>query len=426
MADVTLDTKIIIRNSTAAQWTDVNPVLLKGEIGLEIDASPVKFKVGDGISTWTELAYSYDLAAILSQVDEKIEAAVGDLHETAVYEAEVDYGGDKVAALEAVATAPAQGDIGIVKETIAGDAKQYTAYVYNGTAWAAMDGNYDAANVYFSKDLKLTYQFGKYSPGSGGSVTVPTAGKSVLEAIEGAYSEDTNPTITQPSVSITLTGAGAKEVGTSFTPNYSVNFNAGKYQYGPATGVTVSSYAVTDTEGGEASTQTGAFTQFTVEEDTNYRVSVTVQHTAGATPQTSMGNEYAAGAIAAGNKSANSSYVTGYRGWFAGYYNGSQALADATAITSAQLRAFGVRNNSFPTSLSTNQMKQMFFAAPAGKVASVGVANSVNGAPQTVSKTTVMVEGANGYTAAEYDLFYVANATAEGGASSFTITTTRA
>ena len=154
MANVTLDTKIIIRNSTAEQWTDVNPVLLKGEIGLEIDASPVKFKVGDGVSTWTELAYSYDLAAILSQVDEKIEAAVGDLHETTVYEAEVDYGGDKVAALQAVATAPAQGDIGIVKETISGDAKQYTAYVYNGTAWAAMDGNYDAANVYFSKDLK--------------------------------------------------------------------------------------------------------------------------------------------------------------------------------------------------------------------------------------------------------------------------------
>ena len=71
-------------------------------------------------------------------------------------------------------------------------------------------------------------------------------------------------------------------------------------------------------------------------------------------------------------------------------------------------------------------MQQMFFAAPTGVVSSVGVANSVNGAPQTVAKTTVQVGGANGYTAATYDLFYVANATAEGGASTFTITTTKA
>ena len=237
---------------------------------------------------------------------------------------------------------------------------------------------------------------------------------------------DANPNITQPSVSITLTGAGAKEVGTNFTPSYKVNFNAGSYQYGPATGVTVSEYDVTDTNSGSASTQTGSFTQFTVEEGTNYRCSVEVTYGDGAIPKTSLGNDYAAGQIKGGSKSAQSSAVTGYRGWFAGYYGGSQALPDATAITSAQLRAFGVRNGSFPTSMSTNQMQQMFFAAPTGVVSSVGVANSVNGAPQTVAKTTVQVEGANGYTAATYDLFYVANATAEGGASTFTITTTKA
>ena len=48
---------------------------------------------------------------------------------------------------------PSKGDIVIVKDPIANDKFQYTAYVYNGTAWAAMDGNYNAKNVFFSMAL---------------------------------------------------------------------------------------------------------------------------------------------------------------------------------------------------------------------------------------------------------------------------------
>lgn len=426
----TLNVRIQIRAKTAAEWQQSNEVLLKGEIGIELGttAGENKIKIGNGTSTWTQLGYTYDYSAI----EAAIESAVGGLSQPQVYQASVAYGGDKLTALQAVATSPNQGDIGIVSEIINGEddtaVSQLTAYAYNGSAWVAMDGNYDAANVYFQKDLTFTQAFGKYVPGSSGSVTIPTATNqmSLLELLEASYAEEENPTITQPSTSISLSNSGAKEVGTSFTPTYNVSFNAGKYEFGPATGITVTSYAVTDTSGGSASTASGSFTNFTVEEDTNYRVSVTVQHTAGAVPLTNLGNEYAAGQIKAGSKQANSAYVTGYRGWFCGYYNGSQALPNATAITSAQLRAFGVRNGSFVTSMSTNQMQQMFFAAPQGLVTSVGVANSVNGAPQTVQKTTVNVEGANSFTAIPYDVFYVANATAETGASTFTITTTKA
>lgn len=52
------------------------------------------------------------------------------------------------------------GDIAIVKRAIAGEKYEYTAYVYNGTVWCAMDGNYNAENVYFSKDLITTSQIG--------------------------------------------------------------------------------------------------------------------------------------------------------------------------------------------------------------------------------------------------------------------------
>ncbi|WP_427112457.1 hypothetical protein [Megasphaera sueciensis] len=43
------------KTGTAAQWTSVNPVLAKGEIGAELDAG--RIKIGDGVTTWANLPY---------------------------------------------------------------------------------------------------------------------------------------------------------------------------------------------------------------------------------------------------------------------------------------------------------------------------------------------------------------------------------
>jgi hypothetical protein len=56
MSNQTLNARMVQRNDTAANWTTTNPVLLKGEMGVEIDTAKVKF--GDGVSTWTALGYS--------------------------------------------------------------------------------------------------------------------------------------------------------------------------------------------------------------------------------------------------------------------------------------------------------------------------------------------------------------------------------
>ena len=56
MAEKTVNGTILMRNDTAANWTSVNPVLSKGEIGIEIDTN--KFKIGDGVKTWSQLAYA--------------------------------------------------------------------------------------------------------------------------------------------------------------------------------------------------------------------------------------------------------------------------------------------------------------------------------------------------------------------------------
>lgn len=407
-----LKTRIILRNDTTAGWEAVKAdgtyKLLKGEIGIEfVESGSPKMKIGDGTSTWADLPYFGGTA-------------------TQLYEATLTADETHSAAI-ARATSGAQinsGDFVVVKEAVGTDKYQYTAYVYAADAWKALDGNYNAENVYFDKDLIITANVGVQTIDATGSKTLATTGKNVKQVLDLLFAKEKDPSVTPPSVTITLTGAGAKEVGTSVTPSYSVGFNKGKYEFGPDTGVTAT-YAVSDTASHSATTDTGSFDAFTVEPTTNYKVSVTATHTAGADPVSNLGNGRGDLKITAGEKTATSAAITGYRGWFQGYYNGTQALADATTITSAQLRAFGVKNGTFNTTMNTNKMQQMFFAAPAGTVKTLTVSNAVNGAPQTVKKTTVPVEGANNYQAIDYDLYYVANATAESGDSKFTIAFTK-
>ena len=47
--------RILVRRDEASQWDLNDPVLLKAEMGYELDARGLKF--GDGVSTWSELPY---------------------------------------------------------------------------------------------------------------------------------------------------------------------------------------------------------------------------------------------------------------------------------------------------------------------------------------------------------------------------------
>ncbi len=48
--------QLLLRNDTAANWSSKNPVLGKGEIGIESDTR--KFKFGDGVTAWNTLIYA--------------------------------------------------------------------------------------------------------------------------------------------------------------------------------------------------------------------------------------------------------------------------------------------------------------------------------------------------------------------------------
>lgn len=56
-----MTTRLQQRRDTAANWTANNPTLAAGEIGLETDTA--KFKIGDGSTAWTSLAYANGVTA---------------------------------------------------------------------------------------------------------------------------------------------------------------------------------------------------------------------------------------------------------------------------------------------------------------------------------------------------------------------------
>ena len=140
-----------------------------------------------------------------------------------------------------------QGDMGVVISAIdgaEGTKKSYTAYVYDEGAWKAMDGNYDAGNVYFGEDLTYTVAIGTLAKPNG-SDTLPAKGKSVKEVLACSVGKGACPNKTEPAVSFTSQGGiGTCEIGTKKDLSYAVSLSAGEYTYGPATGITAQSWSV--------------------------------------------------------------------------------------------------------------------------------------------------------------------------------------
>ena len=411
-----LKTRIILRNDTTAGWEAVKAddtyKLLKGEIGIEfVGSGSPKMKIGDGTSTWEALPYFGGTATELFETTlQSDDASKEDAINRVV--------GGKVVE---------NGDFAIVKAPI-GDRTgkyEYTAFIYSEGAWKALDGNYDAENVYFSNNLTYTADIGVLTVPSSGSGTIPAAGKNLKEVLAGILAQEKNPKITQPSLSVTLNEAGAKEVGTSITPHYSTTFNAGSYSYGPATGVTATSYSISDTNSSTSTTASGSLTAFTVEDDTNYKVSATVNYGDGAIPKTNIGNAYAEGQIKAGSKEATSSTITGYRNTFYG------SVADKSGeITSAVIRGLaGKKNgsisagNTFKAAEAVGAMRVIIALPTPRTCTSIKDENGLNAEALSAFTTkTVRVEGANGFTAKDYNVYYKDNAAANDKANNWVVT----
>ena len=415
MAQKILYARVQNGSDTAENWSTNNPVLLAGEIGIETDTKLYKF--GDGVTAWNDLDYAGTDAA---QVQGLIDAAEDNFYAVTAEGEETD------ATALAEIDAPKKGDIAVVKRTIANDKVSHTAYVYNGSAWEAADGNYNAENVYFGKDLTITANIGVQTVGSSGSKTLATTGKNVKEVFDMIMAAEQNPKITQPSVSVTCAQMGNYEVGTKVTPQWSVALNPGNYSYGPATGVTATSYSVSDTDSNSAETSSGSFPELTVEDGENYSISATVGHSAGAVPKTNLGNDYAAGKIAEGSKSGTRGTITGHRKTFYG------TTTDKTSeTTSAIIRGLSGKSNAALNNGSTFKVTipvgalRVLIAYPATlrDVTSIKDDNAMSAEIKTgFTLSTVAVEGANSYTATNYKVYTMDFANANDTANTYTVT----
>ena len=402
----TLNTRIQLRNDLAETWKSKNPVLLKGEMGVETDTR--KIKIGDGTTAWTSLAYvGADVNDILAVINDNRDTC------TQIELTQDQTDADGLATI----TSPKKGDTAIVIKLIAGDKKSYTAYVYNGENWAACDGNYRADNVYFDDDITYTVGIGTLAQPSG-SAKFAAKGKNVEQVFASLMAKEANPSKTAPAVSFSAQdGFGTFEIGTTKNLTYTTALSAGSYTYGPATGITAQSWSVSCTGvAGTKTTATGTF-ENVVAESNSKRIVATAQYGDGAIPVTNLGNPYEAGQIKAGSATANSYELKGVRYMFWG------PMTTDAAIDSAAVRALAHKKATSTGELGTfgagAGAKKVVVAIPSDrKITKVLMPSALNADVTALfvkQSTTVPVNGANGYTAAAYNIYVYQPASIDAG-----------
>lgn len=389
-----LMTRIVLRNDSTVNWNaDADQVLLKGEVGIEfIESGEPKIKIGDGVSAWSELNYFGGETAVQFF---NATLNVGETHEEAIARVAGD------AEIK-------DGDFAVVKVDMAdGTVIEHTGYVYVDGTWKALNGNCNAENVYFDQDLVTTTAVGNISL-TNGQATIAAKGKNLKQVFDAIYLKEKNPTTTQPSVSIKSTQAKSYEVGTKVTPSWDATFNAGSYSFGPATGVTVSSWEISDSNGNTATTEDGSFPEITVGDTTSYSITAKANYGDGAVPNTNTGNAYAAGQIKAGSKSATTSTnISGYRNTFYG------TLTTKSTPTSAVIRGLTASNaalakgSTFKINVPVGALRVIVaYPATIGNLASINDENGLDAKiDSSFTATTVSVEGANGYDAIDYKVY---------------------
>lgn len=315
------------------------------------------------------------------------------------------------------------GDNAILKKAIANDKYEYTAYVYINKAWAAMDGNYSADNVYFDSNLILTASVGAQEVPSSGSKTLETTGKNIKQVMEMLFAGRKLPEKILPEMTLVSAESKSYEVGTSIAPKYSASLSAGSYTYGPATGIAASSWSVALGEE-TLDTADGTFSTVKVADDTDLTITATVNYRDGAVPVDNFGNaitdsiELNSCQIKAGSITKKGTSIKGFRKVFFG------AKTAPVELISANIRALGGQDENLESVEVTipSGAKQVVVAVPAGKA--IAAIKDMNVLGMDISsvfeKSTVSIGGADataediGEFAKDYDVYVYSPVTALG------------
>ena len=421
MATKTLNTKIIIRNDTAEVWTTKNSILSKGEFGVENDTN--KFKIGDGSTAWNDLAYAGADQAAIENIIAQNRDRLYKYTRTDASQSDADAISAALGGNTAV-----QGDIVVITTTVEGSTYEQSAFMYDGTQWAAMTGKVGADKVILQNDITMAgnyTQVGNLTKEQTKTATFATKGKSVAEALTEIFSKRLQPTITSnPAVTLTFGQAKAYEVGTTVSPTYSASLSAGSYTYGPATGITATSWEISDTAGNTADTASGSFADVVVTDNTNYKITAKANYGAGAVAVDNLGATSSPEIkIAAGSATKTSGAITGYRNTFYG------TVTEKAEVTSTIIRGLTKSNkalsngSSFTVTIPVGAVRVIFaYPATLQDVSSVKDVNGLNAAIKSAfTKSSVTVAGAGADAGIAYKVYVTDFAEPVAKANSYTV-----
>lgn len=351
--------------------------------------------------------------------------------------------------LLATITSGKAGDIAIIKNMDGDNLLSESPYIYDGKQWFGLTGTLDADKILLQSDITCAgnyTQVGNITKTQTGTTTLSAKGKTVQEVLESIFCTKLQPTITaNPSISgFTLSNAASVEAGTKVTTATfgTAVLNPGSYKYGPATGVTATSYNVdrvcvptslssTGVASATSGTDNNSGNGFIIGDQggdnvvSSLKYTITIGYTEGVTAYDNLG-----GAsdpvikIAAGNTSSTTSAYTCFRKYFYG-----STTDNGTEITSSVVRGFtgSTKAATKGTKFTLNVVegaRRVVIAYPAtlNDLTSVTDVNAFGtDITDSFTKSLVSVEGANGYTAIQYKVYVYEPATAL-GADTYNVT----
>lgn len=290
--------------------------------------------------------------------------------------------------------------------------------------------DYISENTKVKDEITVTENVGGYSAGE----TV-AADTKVLDVLKKMLCKEKQPTITSPTMTLSMTkpyiaranGTAEVEIGTVLTPQITaIAQSLGKYEFGPdPTGAEVTEYTFympdptdsTKTSWDQASYETNnpkqvhTMNSHTIG-DKKWVITVYMNYSDGNDALTNLGN-VATKKLTAGRVQGNL-YIKGIRNAFYG-----SLVTPLAELNSANIRSLNAASSNGLTTLVvpvTAGSKQVIIAVPAEKtvtsIVDTGLANSE--VIDTFTKSTVSVEGANGYTAVDYNVYIYNSSTALG------------
>ena len=399
---------------TVGEWLNSDVLPLKGEILIgipdewdgESQFKPI-VKVGDGVHYWADLE---EIGGSSAGVEFLIKTD--------------NTQSDEEFIRESLDPKKLVDGLYVIVESETELGTQRTAYIYDSDndSFIALSGNYNADNVFFSDDITLAGDYTAVGNVKLNEGKLQSKGKSISELFDQIFTKELEPTITQPSLTITLGSTGSHEVGTILNPIYKITFNKGSYQYGPSdTGVTVTGSSATF-DGETLTGLEGTFRAYTVQEGSK-QATATASYSDGVFAKTNLGNTSATAKITAGSCSNTSGSITGVRYSF---WNKNSSDVNVSNLTSDTVRGYTkFTGNKLTISTVGAGVDNIIIALPSSKTISKVIMPVSNNADVTsefkLISSTVSVSGANGNLPVSYNIYKYRPASLD-AASNFEIT----